>query len=348
MYENITPEGIKAEILAEITGMDTSEGSYINILVSPIAYQIWTYYTALEAVMPIIFVDETSGPYIDKWCAVYGIVRKPGTKAKAVISFEGTAGMIVPAGKIFLTEDGRSFELESDVILADGSGEGTVVAIKDGSAYNVPVGAISVQSSTLPGLTFWENQEATGGTDEESDAALVGRLYEFLQKPSTSGNIYHYRQWAKETTGVGECRVFPLWDGPGTVKVVISGQDGGVASKDAISDCKNHIEEMRPVGAEVTVVSAQELAINISAVIVTDNTITVDDVKAQFEKGVKDYLESIAFKKDEVVYARIAFILMDIPGVQDYKTLTINDGDENIVIADEEIPVLGVVQVAAG
>lgn len=64
---------------------------------------------------------------------------------------------------------------------------------------------------------------ATGGYDAETDAALYARLSAFRREPATSGNIHQYEQWALEVDGVGAARAIDLWNGPGTVKVVLAG-----------------------------------------------------------------------------------------------------------------------------
>ena len=48
-------------------------------------------------------------------------------------------------------------------------------------------------------------------------------------------------------------------------KVIIINSEKGVASEELISEVANHIEENRPIGAEVTVESAAPLTINVSA-----------------------------------------------------------------------------------
>lgn len=100
MYEGITPESIKAEIVESLTtDIDTREGSYVDTLIGPVSLEIWKVYTGLNAVLPIAFIDETSGEYIDKKCAEVGITRKKGTKAKVTLRFTGTEGATVPAGR---------------------------------------------------------------------------------------------------------------------------------------------------------------------------------------------------------------------------------------------------------
>lgn len=343
MYEDLTVEKIKEDIISRLsTDIDTREGSFMNDMISAVAYEIWKVYQSLDAVIPIAFVDETSGEYIDKRCAEYGIKRKTGTKAKVTLKLTGTDGTVVPKGKVFLTADGLQFEIDEDVTIKNGTATVKATAIEVGKEYNVEAGTITRQLVSLSGLLSVTNDEpATGGTDQESDAALVQRLYDFLQNPATSGNVAHYRQWALEVDGVGAAKVFPLWNGPGTVKVLIVGNDHGPVDETVVQNCAAHIEEKRPIGATVTVESAEGLPVNVSATVIIDSTTTVERVKEEFEAALDTYLKSIAFEKYTLVYNRIAYMLLDIPGVVDYTLLTVNGGTENITIADNQVPVLG-------
>ena len=56
----------------------------------------------------------------------------------------------------------------------------------------------------------------TAGTDDEVDDNLRDRLAIRVQKQATSGNAYHYEQWALSVPGVGAVKVIPVWDGPNT------------------------------------------------------------------------------------------------------------------------------------
>lgn len=346
MYEQITPESIEAAILEGINEWNTDEGSFSRALIAPVSYEIWKYYTALEGIPDMIFVNENSGIYIDRKAADYGITRKPGTKAEAALSLTGRAGLTVPSGKVFLTEDGLAYLLQEQVILdSSGNGNGRLAAQETGSDYNQPAGAICRQQSTLSGLSSFSSGAASGGVNMETDAQLLDRYYDYIRKPATSGNVYQYEQWAKSVTGVGEARVFPLWNGAGTVKVVISDENYGVAPQATISACAAYLEQVRPIGADVTVTSASELDLNVTATVVIDASTTTADVKTQFTQSMNDYLRSITFQKDEVIYNRVLFLLLDIPGVQDVSTMTINGTTENITVDDMEIPTLKVVSI---
>lgn len=348
MYEDLTVEDIKEDIISRLsTDIDTREGSFVNDMISAVAYEIWKVYQSLDAVIPIAFVDETSGEYIDKRCAEYGITRKAGTKATVTLTLTGTDGTVIEKGKVFLTSDGLQFETNETVKITDGTATVTATAVEVGEEYNVEAGTITKQLVSLNGLTSVTNEEAaTGGTDPETDTALVKRLYDFLQNPATSGNVAHYRQWALEVDGVGAAKVIPLWNGPGTVKVLIVGNNNEPVDQSIVEKCRVHIEENRPIGATVTVVSAEGLPINVSASVIIDSTTTLENVRDSFEEALRVYLRSIAFSKYTLVYNRVAYMLLDIPGVIDYTSLTINGGTTNITIGDDQVPVLGTVVIS--
>jgi uncharacterized phage protein gp47/JayE len=212
---------------------------------------------------------------------------------------------------------------------------------------------------TVAGLESYITDAATGGTDPESDAALYERIDEKRKYPATSGNEAHYRQWALACDGVGECRVDKLWDGPGTVRVVIVGYDMDPVDDTVVARCADYIETQRPVGAAVTVASAAGLAISVTATVVIGSEVALADVQAAFVSKLDTYLHSVvsaafqaqredknAAKTCTVYYNRIAALLMDVDGVTDYRELLVNGGTETIVTDEISVPVLGEVSLA--
>lgn len=348
MYENLTTEEVKSEIIEKLTtDIDTREGSFVNDMVSAVAYEIWKLYQSLDSIIPIAYVDETSGEYIDKRCAEYGITRKSGSKATVTLTITGTDGTLIPSSKVFLTSDALEFLSDASITITNGTATVTATAAEIGEDYNVAVGSITKQFVNLSGITAVTNvSAATGGANAETDASLVARLYEYLQKTATSGNSNHYKQWALEVDGVGNAKVFPLWNGAGTVKILITGSNNEPVDGAVVAKCTDYIEENRPIGATVTVVSAEGLEINVSAIVTMESSTTKETVKEQFETALESYLSGIAFTTYTVVYNRIAYILLDIEGVVDYTSLTINGSTENIGISEEQVPIIGTVVIS--
>ena len=192
------------------------------------------------------------------------------------------------------------------------------------------------------------NEAATvGGIDDETDEALRERLLIRIQTPATSGNAYHYRMWALESPGVGAAKVYPLWNGNGTVKVMVVGDDMQPVDDTIVTACAEYIESVRPIGATVTVVSAVAKEISAEAEVVIDPSTTVAEVQEAFYKALEEYIHEIAFEVYTLSYNKVGYLLMSIPGVVDYTALTVNGGTENVVIDAGEVPVLGEVNVSA-
>ncbi len=85
-----------------------------------------------------------------------------------------------------------------------------------------------------------------------------------------------------EVEGVYNVKVYPRWDGPGTVKVLIFGENNQAVDSEVIERCKEHIEEEMPIGSTLTVATPSPLNISISATIKLEVGYTLDFVKESF------------------------------------------------------------------
>lgn len=352
MFETVSPEGIKRRIFETLAAsgvaIDTSEGSYTDALIAPAVLEIWKVYMSLNGLLPMVYPDETSGEYIDKKCAYYGIVRKAGIPAEVTLSVTGKNGTTVPSGAVFLTEEGLRFSSDVTAIVADGTVSFSATADEAGTGFNVGAGQIIRQLSSIPGVAAVTNPAAaTGGTDPETDAALVRRLYARLREAATSGNVSHYKQWALEASGVGAAKVLPLWQGAGTVKVLIASGGMGPVDRAVVLGCAAHIEERRPIGAAVTVETVEALAIDVSATVRVDASMTKEAVRTAFAAALGGYLRGIAFSQYTVAYTRIGYLLAGIDGVLDYSELTLNGATGNVTIGDGQTPRVGEVNIYA-
>ena len=143
MYEDKTPEAIKAEILAAIRqsqGLSAMAGGFADGVAGPVAEQLSEAYRALEGVPSMLFVDESSGGYIDLVGGqYYSITRREGTRAYCDMTFNGAPGLVIPKGTAFLTAGGLAYSLLAAVTLGrDGAGEGRLEAAEAGSVLYYP------------------------------------------------------------------------------------------------------------------------------------------------------------------------------------------------------------------
>ncbi len=341
-------QAIKERILSGLTSnIDRTEGSFVYDAVSPTAIELAKAHLRLDQVLKLVFADtalEVDGgsAFLEKRANEFGVYRKDGTKASATVDFEGSVGSDIPKGTIVQTPSGlRYFTIES-VTIAAGTVSVPIEAEKIGRKYNVPAEVITQLPVQVVGVNSVSNPEAvTNGTDMESYQELLARFLNEKRLPATSGNIYHYKKWAQEVDGVGDVRVFPLWGGAGTVKVVIINANREPADQLLESKVYQHIEENRPIGADVTVVSASGVPLNINVTLKLAGNYTLPEVTAAIEAKIINYLrKEIAFKQNTVSYAYIGSLIIGTAGVLDYTTFTLNGGNANIPLADDQVAYL--------
>ena len=365
MFENRTQEQIKKEVLAEIdpaTGLSSMAGSFADAVVGPVAREISELYKALPAVVSMLFVDENSGGFLDLVGKSYfDITRRPGTRARCRITLNGDAGTKIPASTSFLTATGLEFVLMEAVSIPEGgTAQGTLEAAQDGAAYNIGAGAIVSMYVNVPGLASYTNEEAAGGTDTESDGALYQRIRERRQKPINGANGWQYRSWALEVAGVGDAKVVEVSGGPGTVGVTVVDSTYSPAAPEIVEAVQAALDARRPIGATVTVKAPTELELSVNTVVVISSATTVQTVKAELERRLKEYLASLVAEKygtvyygpEEdrvytVIYNRILALLLTIDGVENATSLTVNGGTTDVTVQPAEVPTAGTVEVTS-
>lgn len=275
-----------------------------------------------------------------------GVRFREATHAKAFLNVTGNG--IVPEGMLFESEGGIQFAADMQTVI-DGEGVVQVTALTPGLNGNVGAGSITMIPKTEQGITACINTKAaTGGYAAETDNALRERYIEAKSCPPTSGNVHHYKMWAKEVPGVGDAKVFPLWKGDNTVQVVIINDQMQNAEGALVEDVQTYIDPDRaglglgqaPIGAYCTVASAEPFEVDVSV-----NLTVLDGYTVNLEPAIRSYLQSIAFKEDYVSYARISDTVFDVAGVQDHSDLLVNGGTANIPIPNKSVAVLGMVTI---
>ena len=362
MFEDRTTANLKKEVLAEInpaTGVSSMAGSYADAVAGPLCQAVSSLYKALPGVLSMLFVDESSGKFLDLVGRDYlGLTRREGTKATCSVTLKGTSGTTLYAGTGFLTADGLTFRLVSTVTIPiTGSIVAKLEAEQEGSIYNIAPNSLVNMYVNIAGLSSYTNGQAEGGTDRESDQSLYQRIVEARQRPDTSGNGWDYRSWALEVDGVGETKSVELAQGAGRVEVMVIHSNDNPATEDMMGQVKSNIEEKRPIGATVTVTTPTGLPIAVSAVVTVSGT-TTGAVQTALEKSMQTYLHQLIEKKYQTIYNtpeadtaytlyynRVLALLLTIDGVETFSTLTVNGGTEDVTIPANKVPKLGTVKV---
>ena len=343
LFPQTTPESLTEELVGKLqTNLQTNEGSYTRDLLSVVGLALFEGYKTLNKLLPIAFVDETSGEYLEARCAEYGIQRKPGSQAGVTLEFTGQDGTAIPAGTTVSAASGLLFSTTQPGEIQEGKGLVEAVSQQVGSGNNVPPGTLTSLVTSVGGVQQVTNPAAAqGGADVESDESLFSRLDQYRKNRATSGNTADYIQWAMEVSGVGAVQVLPIWNGPGTVKVILAGNDKKPVDAAIVQNCQSHMETVRPIGAQVTVESAGAFSVSVAAVLQLAEGAALETVKTEFLKKLEEYFQELALQKDTVPYNRVAFLLLSIPGVDNFTALSLNGGEADLSIPKGSVPVFG-------
>ncbi|MCD8364695.1 MAG: baseplate J/gp47 family protein [Clostridiales bacterium] len=368
MFEDYTYENLLEEVLDNAPdNIDTREGSIFYDSVSGILLIIAKLYTDLDLIMELCAIDTATGDALTSRASEYGITRKAATAAKYYVTFEGTTPDV---GERFYY-DGLYF-----VLCVDDDGVYYLEAEEAGESGNtIYEGTAAVPVNTIEGLTsatFGELYEA--GTDEEDDESLRTRVQEKIAGPAENGNKQHYKTWCESVDGVGMARIYPLWNGPNTVKAVLIDSTGHGCTDAKVAEVQEYIdpatkgytaevddityvvgdglgEGVANLGAHFTAFGAIDYEINVSFTVELASGYTTDAVEEEASEAIEEYLKEMALEYDEaddivVRLTSIGSIISGLSSVLDYSDLTINGDTQNITPGDNYVPVIGEVTVS--
>ena len=334
------------------------EGSFTFDTFAANAVEFARAYAEMELIVDAAFPQTSWGKYLDYLAEeLAGLDRKAATPAKVVLQITGIGGAVVPKGSLFSTTGKVNFLSDESVTVPEtGVAEIKATAQVAGTSGNVAARTIKKIPISIFGVSTVTNTlEAEGGYDEETDDDLLGRILFAVRQPATSGNVYHYVLWATSVSGVGAVKVMPLWNGNGTVKVIVVDADKETPSEELLKEVRTKIAENAPIGATVTVTAPSMVKIDISLK-VTSGKGNADSLKSVIDSYFKtsvfntDYtnIENLN-QKTVVSLAQIGKIILekaDETGVYDYSDLKLNQGTDNITVSADGMPCVGTVTFA--
>ena len=335
MFSEQTYEILKKRILDNFPlQLEKREGSYSNFLISPICEELAKAYMSMGDIMNLGFIADTFDTYLDKRVGEFGVYRKPGTKSKGSIKVIGKDGTIITNGTVLIFNDLRYIVL-NDIVLPN-EDILFIEAENVGTEYNSLANSEFKLLETNTDITSLKSIENfKGGVDIETDEELRSRFVKVVNNPSTSWNKAQVEEVSLEVDGVSRVVIYPLWNGNGTVKVLAIGSDNKPVSDDILLTLDEHLKENMPIcGGTITVTTPTSLGINIKASLELKFGYTIDDVKSDFKLVLNNYLKNIT---NELVYSKVYGLIVNLLGVGDIKSFTINDSMSNIDIADDKI-----------
>ena len=326
--------------------VDKREGSIIYDALAPAAAELVKCYMELDVVMDETFVDTASLQYLMLRCKERGVAIQGETAAVIEGVFtppdlELTAGLRFNCDEVnyVITEkiSAGHYKLEAETL-------GTV-----GNKYT----GLLLPIQTVNGLeTAQIAAVLIPAEDGDTTDTLREKYYASIDGEAFGGNVADYREKVNAITGVGGTKVYPVWNGGGTVKLTIIASDYTAPSSELISKVQtaidpeqNHGEGMglAPIGHTVTVTGAKYADLTITANVTFAAGWSWGNGKSQLVSAANAYLDELrkTWADSETTVVRISQIethLLTADCVVDVDGTTVNGDTRNIELAADEIP----------
>ena len=339
MYEAMTYDVIMQQMLNRVPGtFDKREGSIIYDALAPAAAELAQLYIELDIVLNQTFVDTATDEYLERRCAERGIKRTPATYA--VVQGEFTPASIDIIGQRF------SCGSYNYIVTDSSNGVCQLACESSGEAPN----AVSGQLIPINYISGLETASITAilipGEDAEDDESLRERYFESLASQAFGGNVADYREKAKAIDGVGGVKVLPVWNGGGTVKLVIIASDYSVPTEALIANVQTEMESIAPIGHVVTIDGVVGIPVNIATEITYEPGWDWASAGGYIQTAIDEYFTSLAKTWDDQsnLIVRISGIeqkILACAGVLDVQNTLLNGVTSNIQLGEYEIPVRG-------
>lgn len=326
---------------------DKTPNSFSYDILSATAIVFQWMDTKLEELLKLFDVDSLEDEDLTKRVfQTAGLVRNEATFSTGTIKATGENGTSIPKDTVFKAGEVEFKSLEKTEII-NSVAYVKVQCLESGDIGNVVVNSITELKEKIQGVIDITNEKSfTNGYNEESDDDLRERFYEVLQNPPKAGNPAHYKLWATDVDGIWNARVFRTWQGGGTVKIVVIGDDRKEVNKEMIERVKENVINNAPIRYEsLTVESATPKDINISIKIKRTSQKELVNLKEDIENQIKKYFYDVTFRENFISYAKVGGEVLKVDGVLDYADLMVNSIKENVKLLETEYPRLSKVEV---
>lgn len=340
---------------------DKRQGAVIYDTLAPVAAELAQMNINIDIFLDQTYLLTASGKSLDARAADYGITRTPATKSIRRGQMLGTdgKGMVIPIGNRFSTPNaagGLNFILTSQMTEI---GDCALTCETAGTAGNSYIGPL------LPLFAINNLADAqiistlTPGEDEETDEHLRQRILDRINKKAYGGNVADYKEFTTAITGVGAVKVFPVWNGGGTVKLSIVDSEYNLVTTDFITQVQTTIDPVAnsglglgiaPIGHRVTVVTPVELKIDVSASLALRSGFTIAQVQPLVEKSISSYLLTLRKQWADsetlsVFIARTYAAILEAQGVDNVTNLKINGSENDLTLTQtptlQQLPIMG-------
>ena len=249
----------EAEVAARLLNGPLPPRSVLKVLSRAMAGLSKSAHGHLEFIARQVLPDLAEGEYLERHASLRGVARRSATFAAGTVTIEGSDGSSVPSGARLQRADGQVYETLNSVTLTPAGVEtASVQSILPGLAGNAGGGTRLTLQTAFPGIASVAvaSSDIDGGTDQETDEVLRGRVLRAWRERPQAGTESDYVTWALEAVGI--TRAWAMGNSPQlgsvTVFVVADANTPTIAPTPAqLSEVEGLISERRPITARALV-----------------------------------------------------------------------------------------------
>ena len=350
MFENRTYETILNRMLSRVKAqcgqIDTREGSIVYDALAPAAVELQNLYIELDWMLDQSFADTQDREYLICRCRERGIVPKKASRAV----LKGEFNQDIPLGSRFSLD-----LLNYTAVKRLGEGIYQMECETEGEAGNQSFGTL-LPIDYIRGLTKAELTELLiPGEEEEETEHLRQRYFNSLTSQAFGGNIADYKEKVNGIRGVGGVKVFPVWNGGGTVKLVIITPQHRSPTEELLKQVKEYIDPeehtgegygLAPVGHQVTVEGAEEVKVDVETRLLFQNGWSLERCLPDILSAIDGYLQELNghWEDSETTIVRVSQIesrILDTEGILDVSDTRLCGGSGNYPLPSNAIAVRG-------
>lgn len=342
--------------------MDKRVGSIIYDAIAPCSAELANMYIEIQIYKDQTYIKTAKGGNLDKQGEQYTIPRLVETKAQRIAEFIDSNDNLVnlPVGSRFSVPSSNA-TITYKIVQQTTTGHAIIECEQYGTIGNEYSGALLPLFTTdnLKSATIIGTQQPA--RDNETDEDYSERIIDKLNAKPFGGNIRAYKDYIESISGTSEPKVFPVWNGGGTVKISVLDSEYNAITSDFIDYIKELVDPedytgqgigLAPIGHQVTVVTPTETTINITGNITLEEGVTLGSIETEIEENIENYLYSLrkTWVDDDTTYVyinRIIAAILEVDGVLNVDTVKINNSTNNVILVQDEInqyiPVLGTV-----
>ncbi len=360
MYEGQTQETILNRMLSTVPeSLDKREGSIIHDACAPVAIEVMLLYAMCDYFLKNTFGDTADREYLMERAKERGITPYSATYAVVKGIFEPTSIEIEPGSRF--SADSYNYT----VIEKTSPGTYLLRCESVGRSGNLSAGAL-LPIDYIPGLVRAEIIELTvPGEDEEETEAFRARYLASFNSMAYGGNIADYKEKVNAINGVGGVKVYPAWQGGGTVRIAFMTSENGVPATTFVDEVQTMIDPIlnsgeglgiAPIGHRVTVQGVTRTTVNVALNLTLANGYLFDDLKDRICEIIDDYFKEINAKWEKtqkvstgmyynsgitVYISQIESRILDLDAVLDIFGTRLNGTESNLVLDTDALAVRG-------